>query len=152
MATRGMIAFGTSETSFEGRYHHWDSYPSGLGKTLYDLYNGHFQRDLDAMKRVLFDEHPGGWSTINDKDWSLEPGFGHGDGDRPQCYCHGDRDEGPYEPYTPSTFEEEWGYIVTPDRQMLIIRPSQSKPLTQRLVGVVVLDGPEPDWDNIENN
>jgi len=33
----------------EGRYHHWDSYPDRLDATRWDLYHGHFQRDLNRM-------------------------------------------------------------------------------------------------------
>ena len=62
-------------TEFEGRYHHWDSYPSGLGATLWNLYHGHFQKDLNQMLQVLIDEHPAGWSTINNKDFAKDPGF-----------------------------------------------------------------------------
>jgi len=52
MATRGVIARKT-EDGFEGRYHHFDSYPTGLGETLFDLYNGHFKKDLTAMLKYL---------------------------------------------------------------------------------------------------
>lgn len=68
------------------RYHHWDGYPSGLGATLYDLYRNQFHRDLDAMLKVLIDDHPAGWSTINGKDFDLEPAFEeHGNGRCATC-------------------------------------------------------------------
>jgi hypothetical protein len=53
--------------TFRGVYHHWDSYPAGLGKTLFHL----LRKDPEKL-RLLIDEHPKGWSTIN-KDWDLEP-------------------------------------------------------------------------------
>jgi hypothetical protein len=53
MSTNGIIARSTGEGTFAGRYHHWDSYPSGLGTTLVELYRGHFNRDLDRMLQVL---------------------------------------------------------------------------------------------------
>lgn len=101
MATRGAIARRTGEHTFTGIYHHWDSYPEGLGKTLFELYNGFFKRDLDAMLRVLLDEHPAGWSTINGADFSLPAGYhnttteeiANGTPKGPACYCHGDRNE-----------------------------------------------------------
>jgi hypothetical protein len=74
MSTRSVIARKT-KTGFFGRYHHWDGYPSSLGKTLYGLYNGHFKRNLDKMLTVLIDEHPAGWSTINGKDFKKKPGY-----------------------------------------------------------------------------
>lgn len=75
MSTRGAIARATGVGQFAGRYHHWDSYPSGLGATLHELYNGFFACDVRAMLRTLIDEHPAGWSTINGADFSLAPGF-----------------------------------------------------------------------------
>lgn len=71
MSTRGVIARPNGD-GFVGRYHHWDSYPSGLGKTLYDWAQ---QLPLDRMLRLLLDEHPAGWSTIVRTDPALAPGF-----------------------------------------------------------------------------
>lgn len=75
MSTRGAIARVAGPKSFVGVYHHWDAYPSGLGKGLFELYNGHFERDLPAMMKALVDDHPAGWSTILGADWSLPAGF-----------------------------------------------------------------------------
>lgn len=111
MSTRGAIArlTGTLPPRFRGRYHHWDSYPTGLGRMLWHLYHGHFQQDLNAMLRLLLDEHPAGWNTIVGKDFNLLPeigGFGNNTGQennegmdalRPQCYCHGDQSEEAWE-------------------------------------------------------
>ena len=95
MSTRGAIVRFTEGQSFQGVYHHWDSYPEGLGQTLVSLYKEQFDGDLDKMLATLIDDHPGGWSTINGKDWSLAPGFNEypNKGDQPECYCHGDRSE-----------------------------------------------------------
>ena len=71
MATRSEI-FGPDG---RGRYHHWDGYPTALGKTLWSLYHNHFKRNIQEMRKVLLEDHPAGWSTINEADWSLEPGF-----------------------------------------------------------------------------
>lgn len=73
MSTRSVIARKT-EQGFEGVYHHWDGYPAGLGRTLYQAYNGYFGRDLDKMLAFLIDQHPAGWSTINGADWNLPAG------------------------------------------------------------------------------
>lgn len=77
MSTRSAIArlTGREPLAFEGRYHHWDGYPTGLGRALWTLYHGHFQRDLSAMLEVLIDRHPAGWSTIIGADFTREPGF-----------------------------------------------------------------------------
>ena len=75
MSTNGIVARSTGERTFEGRYHHWDSYPSGLGVTLVELYRSHFKPNLSRMLQVLLNEHPAGWRTIVHKDFTLKPGY-----------------------------------------------------------------------------
>jgi len=54
VSTRGIIARnGANEGEFVGRYHHWDSNPVSLGKTLWALYHGHFKKDLGKMLATL---------------------------------------------------------------------------------------------------
>lgn len=87
MSTRAVIARRNQEgAGFEGRYHHWDGYPKGLGATLWELYHGHFRKDLGTMLQVLLDDHPAGWSTINNADWNLVPGY-VGDKKHPCTVC-----------------------------------------------------------------
>jgi hypothetical protein len=90
MSTRGAIArsyeIAPDVMGFRGVYHHWDSYPEGLGATLFDLYNGLFRRDLEKMLAVLIDQHPAGWSSINGADWTLPAGF-KDRGDSPCAEC-----------------------------------------------------------------
>ena len=71
MSTRGVIA-RTKGDGFTGRYHHWDSYPEGLGETLYQWAQ---RMPLEQMLHLLLDEHPVGWSTIVGTDPDLLPGF-----------------------------------------------------------------------------
>lgn len=143
MATRGTIAFGTDTDHWQGRYHHSDSYPSGLGRTLYHLYNSHFERNLDAMKRVLFDEHPAGWSNIVDTDFTQPPMWtDHYDGFHPRCYCHGGRHEPEWTIQSKAELEE-WAYIITPQARMLVLIS------TGRQVADIDLNGPEPDWERL---
>jgi len=40
MSTQGVIARAVAD-GWEGCYHQFDSYPEGLGKTLWRLYHGH---------------------------------------------------------------------------------------------------------------
>lgn len=77
MSTRSVIARPNGEGHFFGRYHHWDGYPAGVGATLFELAQpgSPFDGDTDRMLAVLIDEHPAGWSTINNADWSQAPGF-----------------------------------------------------------------------------
>ena len=76
MGTRGVIARPTGD-GFEGRYHHFDSYPSGLGATLWEIKQRYYPEadQLEDMQAALIDEHPAGWSDISGADWSLEAGF-----------------------------------------------------------------------------
>ena len=120
MSTRGVIARKT-EKGWRGRYHHSDSYPSGLGKTLFGLANGFFKGDLKKMLRVLIDEHTG-WATINDKDFVWPPQYlDYGStqheaaklmgANPPACYCHGMRNEEGWI-VTPKQGPQEWGYVI----------------------------------------
>lgn len=87
MSTRSIIARAVGD-GFRGRYHHWDGYPTGLGKALWGLHRGHFEGDLARMLRALIDDHPAGWSTIVDRDFSLTPGYiEYGHGPCTQCGC-----------------------------------------------------------------
>lgn len=71
MSTRAVIAQWKPGTfhEWEGRYHHWDGYPTGLGRQLYHLFTEQFDGDVYAMKRVLIEEHTD-WSTICGADWT----------------------------------------------------------------------------------
>lgn len=159
MGTRGVIARKT-EAGFEGRYHHWDSYPSGLGATLFSLYRGHFDRDLDRMLGFLLDEHTA-WSTINDCDFREPPGYGSRTG--PVCFCHGERSEEGWlvTHENASSSGCEYAYVFD-DTTMLVLSsylPDGRKMIGKfgmgaenadwHIIGVVDLDGEEPDWGNL---
>lgn len=77
MSTRSCIARLTSKKGeairFSGVYHHWDGYCEGVGSTLFRLRNGHFKGSTEAMLKMLIDDYPQGWSTINGKDFNLKP-------------------------------------------------------------------------------
>jgi len=77
MSTRSVIGRRTG-TGFTGVYHHWDGYPSGLGATLVGMYQGRFEKNLDALLKYVIDDHPGGWSTLNISESRKVP----------ECFCH----------------------------------------------------------------
>lgn len=167
MSTRGAIVrFTNGETTeWSGRYHHWDSYPSGLGKTLWGLYHGHFKKDLTRMLQVLIDEHPAGWSTINNKDFSLAPGYSDaGDGMAPNCYCHGGRSEEAWlvthEDAAGSGCEYVYGFDEGPTlvvlssyradgHKMIGMFGTGDPEATWKEIARLPLEGPEPDWERI---
>jgi hypothetical protein len=166
MSTRGAIVrFTNGEiTEFAGRYHHWDAYPRSLGATLWGLYHGHFQKDLKAMLKVLLDEHPAGWSTINCKDFSLEPGYVM-QGPGPICYCHGERSEGEHlvthENAADIGCEYVYGFDEGPtlvvlgsfcadgDKMIGMFGMGDPKAVWKE-IGRIPLDGPEPDWERVQ--
>jgi len=71
MSTRSIIA-RQLENGFEGVYHHWDGYPSGLGATLYKMYHS-LGANLENLLEDVIDKHPSGWVTLNET---------------PECFCH----------------------------------------------------------------
>lgn len=168
MSTRSVIARATGEMRFEGRYHHFDGYPEGLGKGLWDAYHGHFQQDLGRMLKFLIDDHPAGWSTILGADLKLKPGYTdyrtEDEGKRrASCYCHGGR----HEEAQPIVHDEksnaadsdlEWAYVFelvdgeTPQMHVLMQESDSDKGISPHWVdaGTVLLNEEEPDWLTIE--
>ncbi|MGH2480637.1 MAG: hypothetical protein ACRDHW_13365 [Ktedonobacteraceae bacterium] len=161
MSTRSVIA-RPYRSGIQGRYCHWDGYPSGVGKTLYRLNQGHFQGDTVALVRVLIDEHPAGWSFIVGADFSLEPRWvecdsslpdDHPDRNRPQCYCHGDRSEEAmlltYPGGTGGLCDAEYVYVIGEHSHIMLIYVVGGSFFHPRLnfLATVQLNGPEPDWN-----
>jgi len=173
MGTRGCIARVTPE-GFAGRYHHCDSYPSGLGESLWRLYHGYFKQDLEDMLKTLIDDHPAGWSTICCKDFNLKAGFiEYANKDklnnkRPQCYCHGDRHENEclFTQDDASSSGVEWTYVFNETEKIMQVLSSFCKngdkmigmfgcgdPKAEwRIMAIVDLEGKEPNWKEIEES
>lgn len=162
---RALNASPVQGGGFEGRYHHWDSYPEGLGATLFHLAQpgGPFAGDLPRMLKVLLDDHPAGWSTINGKDFGLEPGYegSQRESARPECYCHGGRAEAEHTvcEVNAAGCGCEYGYVFTEAGHMLVLSSYSAgggkmvgmfgmgdAKATWRLMADVDLHGPEPVW------
>lgn len=98
MSTRSCIARPVGD-EFEGRYHHSDGYPAGLGVELWSKVQ---QYGVERARAFLIDEHTG-WSTILYSDWGKPAGYIEDINERlamsdqpsrpPICFCHGDRSE-----------------------------------------------------------
>lgn len=113
MATRSMIGRFDENNRIVGRYVHWDGYPSGVGQTLHKAFAKHFGGSAEIMATYFIDEHPAGWSSVMNADFSLPAGFREVDDkpspfifsssgepisnpnyvNQPECYCHGSRQE-----------------------------------------------------------
>ena len=167
MSTRGTIARVNGD-GFKGVYHHWDSYPEGLGQTLWRLFHEHFDQDIERMLEVLIDEHPAGWSTINGKDFSLAPGYVNGfdeKGSQPLCFCHGDRHEEAQvvTEKDAAGIGVEWVYAFR-DTVMLVLSSYNAdghkmigmfgmgnEDARWKIVAQIDLLGEEPDWERISH-
>lgn len=127
MSTRSGIARRKGD-GFEGVYHHWDGYPTALGETLWKVYREQFCSDLSRMLTTLIDEHPAGWSTINDSDFGATPGFrcdggsweGRSDAG-PECYCHGDHSEEANLINQDSDQGMEWAYVFDEEANTMAV-------------------------------
>lgn len=168
MGTRGVIARRTNQ-GFTGRYHHWDSYPHGLGATLFTARNRHFKRDTQAMLKYLLDDHPAGWSTINRGDFAERPGYEEMGFKTtgPKCYCHGGRSETERVVTQENATEIgcEWAYVFDGDSMLVLSSEYKgrrkmigafghggSKDETYwRVVATVDLNGEVPNWEAITN-
>lgn len=178
MSTRSCIARIKGD-GFAGVYHHWDGYPTVLGTTLYQMaqrFRSHEPESggVAGMLRLLIDQHPAGWSTINGADWSQEPGMreeGFDNGKGPECYCHGGRSEEGQLVTHADDMGMEWAYVFD-ERALTMAVVERVRLEGEHAVGmfgtlganpetgeredtwairaVVQLEGPEPDWSRIE--
>ena len=167
MSTRSVIArIGEHEGKFAGRYVHADGMPTSMGATLWSLFHGHFNNDLQKLLAYLIDapHAQAGWSALVGKDFRLKPGYtwqkATADGAkyevyskrpdyrRPQCFA-GRPGEEPYM-FTEKDFENgtdvEWLYVFDEAERKLFVRDVSAK----EDVAVIDLTGEEPNWAVVE--
>jgi hypothetical protein len=175
MSTRGCIARleRKAPMEFTGVYHHWDSYPSGLGQALFQIRNRDFGKDTEAMLRELIDQHPAGWSTVVGRRFDQGTGWGkrpkrgkHAQpGDTsPQCYCHGGRQEPGWLVTQANASGIGVEYVYAFDGSMMLILASYCRDGAKMVgmfgagdpdavwsvIATVDMNGPEPDWQALE--
>ncbi len=161
-----MARVGKHEGQFSGRYVHADGMPTSMGMTLWNLLHDHFKNNLRAMLAYLIDapHAQAGWSALVGKDFKLKPRYiwqkaitdgvkyevysKRADYLRPQCFA-GRPGEEPYL-FTAKDLEGgtdiEWLYVFDESERKLFIRDVSAK----EDVGVIDLDGPEPNWVDAE--
>ena len=140
------------------------------------LYQSYFNRDLERMLKELIDDHPAGWSTINNADFSLVPSYieiskkSEGsftdEAKGPESYCHGDRSEGALVVTEKNAADIgcEWVYAFNNKAEMILLGSynddgrkmigmfGMGNPDAKwRIKAVIDLNGSEPNWENIEN-
>jgi hypothetical protein len=151
MGTRAVIAepFGDG---WRGRYHHWDGYPSGLGRTLWQLQRDATLGDAAAMRRYLITDERVGWSTINGADWSLPKGWRDGYGDEPhgpQSYSARGETEEQWIDSQGDDGGTEWAYVIGNATLMIWERIYEPRQYWAP-VAVLAWSDPEPDWEALD--
>jgi hypothetical protein len=145
MSTRAAVAYSPKDKKgpedWVGVYSHFDGYPSGLGKKIWDLihskkYLGNDLHEIGSVREtkpedviqafinVMIKGHKGGWSSFGEK-----------------CYCHDPsfviRDNSSEEDETdmrldsrvnPDPLFMEYVYILNPMRKTMTILESKHKP------------------------
>lgn len=99
MGTRAVIAKPVGD-GWQGRYHHWDGYPTALGVT---LIRWHKILGSARLIEILVDGERKGWSTINGADLTLPP-----------TWIDGPQEE-PHGPLSYSARGEEGEWLITHD-------------------------------------
>lgn len=148
MSTRSVVARAEGD-GFRGRYVHSDGYPTSRGPTLWAL----IKRDgTQKVLKTIVDEHYG-WSSLNLRDNVLSPGYnddgrfvvvpGYG-----IAYTVKDGQSSPDEFITQEKpdWGVEWAWVLNRSALSVFVANGER----WNLVEVVNLDGPEPDWAEIE--
>ncbi len=180
MSTRGCIAFKSKKKGidWEGVYQHFDSYPTGLGKTIWDVLHKDFidnkggigvQNDGDVSKAIQafidinIKGHRSGWSAFPDKCYCHDPAFVMRDGTRDMSITS--KESNP--------LSVEYVYILSPKTKSMTILSSKVDSKDGQILDktvktkdgktdyghcicwheelcIVDLAGKEPNWEAIE--
>ena len=149
MSTRSCIAYKTGEKSWSGVYCHFDGYPGGVGKNIWNKVkemNHGGKTNEHILKNFISDfikDHSAGWSSFPDN-----------------CYCHNKQWEDRVNPdmtitdITTDAVFHEWVYVMSPPSESMEILCSflskDDNKYHHVLVKTVEFDKEEPDWGEIE--
>jgi hypothetical protein len=167
MSTRSAVARWNGG-KWEGVYVHSDGYPTWRGRELWALLHGPAGGDVDKLLTFLIDEHPNGWSSLGEElvaeTWDF-PNRGKG------CIYYDRDDDGPM----PQSWDGgnalfiEWVYAFDAHTRQLHVlcgrraagthtetggggRTWESPNYEHAEVTILDLDGPEPDWQAVEDH
>ena len=177
MSTRSAIARIQGD-GWKGVYHHWDGYPTSLGETLFK--RAQQIPVTDMLRFLIDEHPAGwstinscDWEAA---PGFKEEGF---TSEGPECYCHGGRSEETASVTHEDDMGMEWAYVFDEQAKTMAVLervypagdgakiPADSHatgffgtlgvdPDTQErddawvIRTVVPLDGPEPNWEQIE--
>jgi hypothetical protein len=132
MSTRAAIAVGTPE-KWEGIYQHWDGYPAGLGKALWDMAH---KKGVAKIRSDIFN-HPGGFSSYPD-----------------ECYCHTRKEtlaDGRLSSENDDPLFIEYVYVISEDNKTMFVLSSEMVGVEykHKLMATIDLAGEEPNWDHL---
>lgn len=137
MSTRSAIGRIDGD-SFEGRYHHTDGYPTGVGAFFVERATA--ADDLDAFLAYIVDEHRAGWSSLFNN----------------RCYCHwaGREEPNESEPLRDCDLFIEWAYAIDSERRTVSVWVSVRDGDSYRgqlIAAALPIDEPI-DWEEIERD
>jgi hypothetical protein len=99
----------------------------------------------------LIDDPPAGWSSINEADWSVPPGYGgrsRNDKSRAQCYCHGERSEDVQDVTEANAAHAGCEYVYAFDKEdnkdiMLVLASYVGE---RKMIGMFGMGNPNAEW------
>ena len=151
MSTRGCIA-KPDDLGWTGRYNHSSSYPTWWGRELWHQFHNEYGGNVAEMIRVEVDEYRRDGESLPEY-WACRckvPGMTEGDGHDADC----------------SPLHIEWAYVLTPlGMEVWHAIEQTGQTFTHRYAhgdytraayrheryGLLPWDGPEPDWQRIED-
>lgn len=150
MATRSLIGKTEGIGDFTVTYCHWDGYPTGMGKTLWDNIQKYGQERV--LHRLLV-EYPG-WSSLCGTDLfeddpvdrrDVDPG--EYNGSVPE-YAHGIPHRNRADVEVGDDMGAQYIYLFSPAGVMTVIDlPFEGEMTT---LAMIDLNGEEPDWEMVE--
>lgn len=165
MSTRAAIGVWVNRKHgcWRGVYHHFDGYPTGLGRALWELYHAHYEDRLSVMVEMLIDNHVEGWSSIVDADWSQlpnwlewydrQPYYDNGLPLPPQSYKARGEEPNPLDHTSDAWLE--WAYIIDLEANTMTIFEEVSYEVRKNAPvwikkATLPLTGSAPDWSIFE--
>jgi len=149
MSTRSLVARATGQDTFVGRYVHFDGYPSGVGRSLWNVCRRTFEGDADRMLASIIDDNVGGIDDIDERAFR--------EGGKPVTRNGKvDADEYLLADAQAAQFGCEYAYVfdrVVGSVTMRILKPVSlhDESFRWNCIADLPLDGPEPDWTALDD-